>query len=263
MAENTYTIQKGDALSKIAKKYKTTVGELAGLNSIKNPNMIRAGATIKLPGFVTQSVQASAANAADADGDTGEEKAEWEGLIDGIYESSRKSQLETLTGQYKSQLADYEKQKKDAPKAFDPLRNEAHVNAQMAERSRKESMANMGLSGAGGMSQTLQQRNVNTLLSTLGGISRQQQDFSDNVNFALGQLATQYDAGTNSINAQIESEKGRAYLDQSNWLKNFGLQQDQYNLAVGDSTFNKALELLKRKSITKKEFEKMTGIDIR
>jgi hypothetical protein len=245
----------------IAKKYKTTANELAGLNSIKNPNLIRAGATLKMPGFVTQSAQGTAGSGDTAGAES--ERADWEDLIDQIYENSKKAQIETLQGQYDTQYADYEKQKNDAPKKFDPLRNEAYVNTQMAERSRKEAMANMGLSGAGGMSQTLQQRNINTLLSTLGGISRQQQDFTDNVDFALGQLATQFESNKSSIRAHIDSEKNRAHLDQGNWQKNFDLQQDQFNLAKSDSNFNMAFQLYKKGSITKKEFELMTGIKLK
>ena len=38
-----YTVKKGDKLSKIAKKYKTTVKKLVSLNKIKTPNLIRPG----------------------------------------------------------------------------------------------------------------------------------------------------------------------------------------------------------------------------
>lgn len=44
-----YTIKSGDTLSEIAKKYNTTVNELAILNNIENPNLIYAGNTIKIP----------------------------------------------------------------------------------------------------------------------------------------------------------------------------------------------------------------------
>lgn len=44
-----YIIVKGDTLSKIANKNKTTVSELVKLNKIKNPNRIRAGQRIVLP----------------------------------------------------------------------------------------------------------------------------------------------------------------------------------------------------------------------
>lgn len=262
MADNLYKIKKGDTLWDLAKKYKTTVNELASLNGIKNPRLIRAGATLKLP-YAAKAAEPGSGGSASSGGTVSETPPQWKTTVDDIYENSRTSQMAALQGQYDNQKLDYESQKSKAPEKFNPLRNEAYVNTEMAERSRKESMANMGLSGAGGTSQTHQQRNINTLLSTLGGISRQQQDFTDNVNFALGQLGTQFDANKRSINAQIDSEKSRAYLDQGNWEKNYGLQKGQLDLSISDSTFNKAFELLKSSRITKKEFENMTGIDIR
>ncbi|ESU71115.1 peptidase [Geobacillus thermopakistaniensis] len=44
----TYTIQKGDTLSKIAKKYNTTVDALQKLNGIRNPNLIRVGQKLRV-----------------------------------------------------------------------------------------------------------------------------------------------------------------------------------------------------------------------
>lgn len=46
----TYTIQKGDTLSKIASKYGTTYQAIASYNNIANPNVIFVGQTIKIPG---------------------------------------------------------------------------------------------------------------------------------------------------------------------------------------------------------------------
>lgn len=256
MAENSYMTQKGDIPWKPAKEFKTNVKDLASLNGIKKPDLIRSGATLKRPDIAqpwTSGVRTNTAAAEDSGGTT--EQPEWKSTIDEIYENSKKAQLGTLEGQYNTQTAEYEKQRDEAPKTFDPLRNEAYVNAEMAERSRKESMANMGLSGAGGSSQTLQQRNTNTLLSTLGNISREQLDFTNNVNFALEQLATKYDSDRNSITAQIDSEKNRAYLDQGNWVKSFGLQEDQLNLTKKDSEFNKYFELYKKRLITKRQLK--------
>lgn len=47
---STYRIQSGDTLSALASRFHTDVGTLARLNGIKNPNMIYAGATLRLPG---------------------------------------------------------------------------------------------------------------------------------------------------------------------------------------------------------------------
>lgn len=44
----TYTVKSGDNLTKIAKKYNTTVATLVELNNIKKPNVIRVGQVLKL-----------------------------------------------------------------------------------------------------------------------------------------------------------------------------------------------------------------------
>lgn len=44
-----YTIVRGDTLTAIAKRYKTTVSALVKANNIKNPDKIRAGQKIKIP----------------------------------------------------------------------------------------------------------------------------------------------------------------------------------------------------------------------
>ena len=46
----TYTVKRGDTLSHIAKRFGTTVNELARLNNIKNPNLIYIGQKIKIKG---------------------------------------------------------------------------------------------------------------------------------------------------------------------------------------------------------------------
>lgn len=43
-----YTIQKGDRLSTIAKKYSTTVEQICRWNNISNPNYIVAGKRIRV-----------------------------------------------------------------------------------------------------------------------------------------------------------------------------------------------------------------------
>ena len=47
----TYTVKKGDTLSSIAQKFKTTVSAIQRLNpdKIKNPNLIVTGCVLKVP----------------------------------------------------------------------------------------------------------------------------------------------------------------------------------------------------------------------
>lgn len=44
-----YTIKRGDTLSKIAIRYGSTINQLAGINGIRNPNLIYAGEKIRIP----------------------------------------------------------------------------------------------------------------------------------------------------------------------------------------------------------------------
>lgn len=45
----THTIARGETLGGIARRYGTTVQELAALNSISNPDLIYAGRTLRIP----------------------------------------------------------------------------------------------------------------------------------------------------------------------------------------------------------------------
>ncbi|MFW6069722.1 MAG: LysM peptidoglycan-binding domain-containing protein [bacterium] len=48
--ESTYTVQPGDTLSSIARRFGTTYQELAALNNLSNPNVIHVGQVLQLPG---------------------------------------------------------------------------------------------------------------------------------------------------------------------------------------------------------------------
>ena len=50
----TYTIQRGDTLSALAKRYKTSVAELAKRNGISDVNKIYAGRTLELPSMAAE-----------------------------------------------------------------------------------------------------------------------------------------------------------------------------------------------------------------
>ncbi|MDT0381444.1 LysM peptidoglycan-binding domain-containing protein [Streptomyces sp. DSM 42041] len=55
----TYTVKPGDTLSEIADRYDTTVAKVASLNGIKDPDVIRAGQRVKLPGVAKPAVSLS------------------------------------------------------------------------------------------------------------------------------------------------------------------------------------------------------------
>jgi murein DD-endopeptidase MepM/ murein hydrolase activator NlpD len=49
-AAGTYKVVRGDTLDKIARKHGTSVGELADVNKLKDPDLIREGQLLDLPG---------------------------------------------------------------------------------------------------------------------------------------------------------------------------------------------------------------------
>lgn len=59
-ADTTYTIQRGDTLAAIARRYDTTVQALAQANNIVNPNLIYAGQVLIIPGSDTPAPPPSA-----------------------------------------------------------------------------------------------------------------------------------------------------------------------------------------------------------
>lgn len=57
----TYVIQKGDSLSKVAQRYDLSTKELCELNGIKNPNMVRVGQKLILPPYARKQAKAAPA----------------------------------------------------------------------------------------------------------------------------------------------------------------------------------------------------------
>lgn len=158
---------------------------------------------------------------------------------------------------------EYENQLGSAEGTYQPLRNEAYVNRALAERARKEDMANMGLSGEGGTSLSLQQRNTGSLLSELGDISRQQQGFENELGLALANLKTTRDADLSGIIADLEAKRIAAQLSQKQVDDNFALSEERLARSQEDELYARYYQLYKARMITKKQFEDATGIDLR
>lgn len=61
---SSYTVQSGDTLSRIATRFGTTVAHLQSLNNISNPNLIRVGQVLRVPGGSTSTTVSTTGNAA-------------------------------------------------------------------------------------------------------------------------------------------------------------------------------------------------------
>ena len=186
-----------------------------------------------------------------------------EDLINSQYDEQLAASQAQLEAELAKAKAEYDAQISNAPNTYDAIRDKAGVDKEMAERARRESMANMGLSGAGGMSQTLAQRGRNAYLGAVGDADRQQQDYVDNINMALANLQTQYGADVTSLEAENNASRNAELAQYRQWKDNYDLQQQQLEQSKQSSVFDQAYALLLKRKITKAQFEAMTGIDLR
>lgn len=60
LSSETYVVQKGDSISKIAQRYDVSSKEICELNNIKNPNAVRVGQKLILPAYAKRLPQGSA-----------------------------------------------------------------------------------------------------------------------------------------------------------------------------------------------------------
>ena len=164
--------------------------------------------------------------------------------INSLYDNQFAAQQSQMQEALAQAIASQQKSITDAAPDYQEMRNEAYTTQAMLERARKENMANMGLSGAGGTSQTYQQRNDISLRNILGSTNRQQQDYTDNVNLAIQNLNTQYNADEASLLATTEAARTKDLLAQE------------------ETEINRLYDMYLNRAITAAQFTKMTGISV-
>ncbi len=183
--------------------------------------------------------------------------------IEEQYTKDLAAQKAQLKAGYDQNAAAYQKQIADTAAQYQQIKNDAYVNNALAERARRENVANMGLSGEGGSSQTLQQRNAAALLEVLGDASRQQQDYTDNVNLALANLAAKYGADVASLEAKNASSLNEALVKQNQWQADYDLKAQKMHEDEQETIFKQAYNLYLKRLITAAQFKAMTGVSLK
>ncbi len=176
--------------------------------------------------------------------------------IKSYFDNLEQAQKASIIAQFEQAYAELQKKYENVPAQYQYLKNEAYVNNALIEKARRENMANMGLGGTGGASQTLEQRNTGRLLREIGDISRQQQDYSDNVNMALYNLKTKHKADLTEVESKTASERIAALTEQARF-------EAQFEQARQKNLFDQAYSLYKKKLITAAQFTEMTGIALK
>ena len=170
---------------------------------------------------------------------------------------AQKAQLEAA---YNKQAGDYSSQRQQSASDYRSLINQATAENAMQERARRESMANMGLSGAGGTSRTHAQMANNNLVNQLGSIKLQQKEYNEEVDRALADLAGQYNSDSQNVSASIGAQRLNDQLAYEQWKRGHELQSDQFEWSIENAKLNQLIDLLRSKKISKKQFETLSGI---
>lgn len=164
-------------------------------------------------------------------GKAAEQAINTQGRIRDRWDNTTEAQKQKREAQYKQEKANYQRQLDQAGQQYAGMKNQASVSHAMQQRAMRERMANMGMSAAGGTSRTHAQRAANSLSNELGSIKRQHQDHKDNVDFAIGNLGTQYNADIAAIEAGNDAQKNAEQLAYEQWKAGQDLQREQHEAA--------------------------------
>jgi hypothetical protein len=189
--------------------------------------------------------------------------------IKGMYDSALGMRKDAINAGVEAGRLGYQRQIEQAPTTYQPLRNEAYTNDQMAQRTLRERLANMGMNATGGKSLTLENQRAMGLQNRLGDINRQQQKFIDDANFAIKELEAQgryqeAQAVADSANSQIGTMiEDRWRNTENDWRKTeYEEDQRRYEQDRKDADTDRYYTMFLNGNLTAKQFKAKTGMTI-
>lgn len=275
---STYTIQKGDTLSGIAKKYNTSVDTLMGLNPyITNANKIYAGKTLNLPGATTtsstqevtkQTTTAPAVNnttttattpvqstqqlaTAYANQQTANAQNDTQALL-AQYEKIAEQQKQALANQQTLTTNQINSQRKDVMDAYNTNARQAYINSMLGKKSVEQELAKAGLNTSGLLASAYS--NVeNAYGNNLATLQANRDNAINDINEQLNDASIQYAIQENQLladieNAKLELEKYgnelayQKYQDALNNYMNFANYDYQKSIDERDYNYQKYID---------------------
>ena len=275
---STYTIQKGDTLSGIAKKYNTSVDTLMGLNPyITNANKIYAGKTLNLPGATTTSsttqevtkqvttptvnntttanttpVQTSQQLAtAYANQQTANAKNDTQALL-AQYEKIAEQQKQALANQQTLTTNQINSQRKDVMDAYNTNARQAYINSMLGKKNVEQELAQAGLNTSGILASAYS--NVeNAYGNNLATLQANRDNAINDINEQLNDASIQYAIQENQLLANIEEAKlelekygnelaYQKYQDALNNYMNFANYDYQKSIDERDFNYQKYID---------------------
>lgn len=170
------------------------------------------------------------------------------------YDNSLAAKLSSIDTDTQQAVAEQQKTIDDSKYTYQPLKNQAYAENLANQRTLRENMANMGMSGGGGKSLTLENKLASSQQNTLAGIALQQQQLIDNAKTQIAQLQASGETAKASATAELTLQKIQALADEA-W------KQKQLNQTAEQGDMQTYMNLYLNGRITAAQFKALTGIN--
>ncbi len=281
---STYTIQRGDTLSGIAKRNNTDVDTLLRLNPyITNPNKIYTGKSLTLPDQQVVQTQASTpapATPIQAPTQTTQQLAEayatqatanagndTQALL-AQYEKIAEQQKQALQKQQELTTSQINAQKDNVLQTYNDNARQAYINSMLGKKSVEQQLSQAGLNTSGLLGSAY--ANVeNAYGNNLANLQKSRDTSINDINKQLNDAQMQYAIQENKLLADIENAKLELqkygnelayqkyqdalnnYMQFANYDYNKQIDERDYNYqvsrdAVADSQWQKEYDLQKK-----------------
>lgn len=260
----TYTIQSGDTLSGIAKKYNTDVNTLMSLNPyITNANRIYAGKSLNLPGATntvttttpvatqtttpTKTTQQLAQEYANSQ--TANVNSDAQALLN-QYEKIAEQQKQALQNQQQLTTNQINAQRDNVMQTYNDNARQAYINSMLGKKTVEQELSQAGLNTSGLVGSAY--ANVeNAYGNNLANLQKSRDNSINDINKQLNDAQLQYAIKENELLADIENSKlelqkynnelaYQKYQDAINNYMNF--TNFDYNKYVSDRDYNYQVE---------------------
>lgn len=171
------------------------------------------------------------------------------------YDSSLAAKITSIDTGTQQAVQQQQKTIDDSKYTYQPLQNQAYANNLSNQRTLRENMANMGMSGGGGKSLTLENKLASSQQNTLANIALQQQQLIDNAKTQIAQLQAAGETAKASATAELTLQKIQA-------LSNEAWKQKQFDQSAQQGDIQNYMNLYLNGRITAAQFKALTGINV-
>lgn len=214
-----YTIQRGDTLSGIAKKYGTTVDTLMSLNPyITNKNLIYAGKTLNLPGQTTSSTTSGSSTTSATPTKTTQQLAEEyaKSQTSGVsnetsallaqYEKAAEAQKQALINQKTLAENNINSQRDTINEDYTSQARQAYINKMLGGQELKQQLSQAGL-GTNGIVSSAYSNLENSYGNNLATLQKSRNDSIRDLDKQLNDTQLEYAIKENELLSEIEEAR--------------------------------------------------------